>query len=129
MPKSSLTVEDLASICHEANRAYCEALGDTSQKPWSEADDSLKASSIAGVQFRLDNPEAPVSAQHDQWSSHKLADGWTYGPVKDAQLKTHPCLVSFMDLPAEQRAKDYLFAQVVSALRGLVQKPAAPGAV
>ena len=30
---------DIAQICHAANRAYCQLLGDNSQLPWSEAPD------------------------------------------------------------------------------------------
>ena len=30
--------------------------------------------------------------------------------------KLHPCFIEFDKLPAEQRAKDYLFAAIVEAL-------------
>jgi len=46
----------------------------------------------------------------------KVSDGWIYGSEKDADLKMHPCIVPFEDLPAEQQAKDVLFRAVVKAL-------------
>jgi hypothetical protein len=49
--------------------------------------------------------------------AEKLAAGWEYGPVKDAEAKRHPCLVPFNQLPREQQAKDYIFRAVVHALR------------
>ena len=108
-----LTVEDIARICHEANRALCLALGDTSHLPWDQAPEWQRKSSIEGVEKVLLDPD--ISAEEIQlaWADSKRRDGWVYGPVKDADKKTHPCLVPFADLPAEQRAKDHLFINTV----------------
>jgi hypothetical protein len=38
----------------------------------------------------------------------KLDAGWKYGPVKNAETKERPGLVSFDQLPVEQQAKDCL---------------------
>lgn len=109
--------EMIARVCHEANRAWCVENGDTSQKPWGDAEPWQRDSAIKGVQFALANPDAPASAQHDAWSADKLAAGWRYGEVKDADAKTHPCLVPFDQLPHHQQAKDRLFKAIVASLR------------
>jgi len=109
-------IEKIARVCHEVNRAICEAAGDHSQKPWGAAEEWQRASAIKGVYFALFNPDAPASAQHDAWTADKIADGWVYGPVKDADAKTHHCLVPYEDLPFEQRVKDHTFRAVVAAL-------------
>ena len=105
----------VAMICHETNKAYCESIGDSSQKSWNLAEQWQRDSAINGVRFAIENPDASPSAQHEAWTDAKLADGWVYGPVKDAAKKQHPCLVPYLDLPVEQRIKDYLFKAVVSA--------------
>ena len=105
-------VERVARLCHEANRGYCEALGDTSQVPWDEAPENIKASAIAGVKFHAANPDASPASSHESWLLFKKADGWKYGPVKDADKKEHPCIVWFDELPVEQRAKDYIFRAI-----------------
>lgn len=110
-------IEAVARVCHEANRAWCEANGDMSQKPWDQAEQWQRDSAIKGVKFRQDNPDAPDSAQHDAWCADKLAGGWVFGEEKDAAKKTHPCLVPFEQLPFVQRAKDALFCAVVDSLR------------
>jgi hypothetical protein len=111
-----LSVEDIAEVCHEANRAYCAALGDFSQLPWDEAPDWQRKSAEKGVRFTVDNPGAPPSASHDSWLEEKRATGWKYGPVKDPEKKEHPCFLPYGDLPIEQRRKDHLFQGVVRAL-------------
>lgn len=109
-------VEMIAKVCHEANKAFCEGLGDVSQPSWEAAPEWQKASGLKGVEFNLANPQAPTSASHDSWLEVKRADGWVYGPVKDAAAKTHPCFVPYEALPREQQAKDHLFKAIVSAL-------------
>jgi hypothetical protein len=112
-----MTTEQIAHICHEANRAYCEELGDPSQYAWINCPQWQRDSAIAGVEFRLANPDAPACVQHDQWCADKLVAGWKHGPVKDSVLKTHPCLIDYHELPFEQRLKDKLFIAIVNALR------------
>lgn len=110
-----MNIEQIAKICHETNRAYCDSIGDASQKPWDEADQWQRDSATRGVRYALDNRNAPASAQHDAWLNDKTRDGWIYGPVKDATKKEHPCMVPYLDLPQEQRIKDHLFKAVVRA--------------
>lgn len=111
-----LTVTGIARVCHELNRAYCEALGDHSQVPWDEAPANIRASAIDGVKFHLENPAATPEGSHENWLKGKQADGWKFGTVKDAEKKEHPCFVPYWQLPVEQRAKDYIFKAAVTQL-------------
>jgi RyR domain len=117
-----ISERQVAAICHEANRRYCVALGDTSQPEWEEAPDWQKNSAIEGVKFVLDNPDAPVSASHDSWLAVKEAEGWKYGAVKDPEKKEHPCYVPYEELPEEQKMKDHLFKGVVESLRSFTHR-------
>jgi hypothetical protein len=51
-----------------------------------------------------------------RWCAQKENDGWVYGPQKDAVAKTHPCLVPYEQLSADQRKKDRLFFAIVPAV-------------
>ncbi len=102
----------IAQICHEANKVYCEFLGDYSQKSWEEASEWQITSAYVGVCFVMDHPDALPNAQHEQWMRDKITDGWKYGPVKDEETKQHPCLVPYDELPREQRFKDTLFQTI-----------------
>ena len=112
-----ISERQVAAICHEANRRYCTSIGDDSQPEWEEAPDWQKDSAVAGVEFVLDNPDAPPSASHESWLAVKEADGWKYGEVKDPEKKEHPCYVPYEQLPEEQKAKDHLFKAIVEALK------------
>jgi hypothetical protein len=110
-------VMQIAVVCHQANKAWCEANEDYSQKDWEQAEDWQRDSAIKGVEFAIANPDAGDSAQHDAWSADKVADGWVYGEVKDPVKKTHPCLVPFEQLPEFQQKKDKLFRAIVNSLK------------
>jgi len=109
--------EYIAKACHEANRVWCQANGDYSQKHWAEAEQWQRDSAIKGVEFRLANPDAGEDTQHNAWMADKIADGWVYGETKDADSKTHPCIVPFNELPEFQQKKDRLFCAIVDALK------------
>jgi hypothetical protein len=109
-------VVNIAKVCHQANKAWCEADGDKSQKDWDEAEGWQRDSAIKGVQFRIANPQAGKDAQHNAWKADKVADGWVYGEVKDAVAKTHPCIQPFENLPEFQQKKDALFCAIVDSL-------------
>lgn len=111
-----LTNEQIAMVAHEANRAYCKALGDESQPCWDDAPKWQQDSAVNGVIFHALHPEATPEDSHESWMREKFEDGWEYGEVKDPQKKQHPCMLPYGELPTEQRTKDYLFRAVVRTL-------------
>lgn len=113
----------IAACCYNANKFYCEALGDFSQPSWDDAPHEIKRSAVNGVLFVLDNQNMTSADQHENWMKVKLADGWVYGKEKDMEKKTHPCLVPYDQLPKDQQFKDYLFRlSVVNAIVALGRK-------
>lgn len=110
----SLVTTACAQAAHEANRAYCRAIGDDSQLPWDEAEQWQRESAIAGVRGALAG-NTPAE-QHALWLAYKQADGWVYGPVKDPAAKQHPCILPYEELPELQRAKDGIFVAVVRSM-------------
>ena len=116
-----MNIEQIAQICHEANRHFCKVNGDASQPTWDFAPTWQQESAVKGVEFCLANPDAPASANHESWLAVKEADGWVYGDVKDAEAKTHPCMVPYDQLPEHQKAKDHLFKGIVASLAPFVK--------
>jgi hypothetical protein len=114
-----MKIEQVAQVCHEANRAFCLTIGDESQPAWSVAPAWQRDSAINGVKFHLAELEAgrepQPSASHENWLKEKAEAGWKYGVVKDAQTKEHPCFVPYRELPPEQKQKDFIFVSIVKA--------------
>lgn len=108
---SEKMIEACARAAHEVNRAYCIALGDTSQAPWESAPEWQKQSARNGVIGALSG--ATPRESHESWMAEKRATGWKYGPVKDVEKREHPCFVPYDELPPAQRAKDGIFVTVV----------------
>lgn len=106
-------VEKIARVAHEANRGYCQSIGDYSQLPWDEVFVWQRESTIVGVTSLMGDPDQDPAKMHESWMRHKQADGWVYGPVKKGDVKQHPCLVPYSELPQEQKTKDYIFRSVV----------------
>lgn len=42
---------------------------------------------------------------HEVWAKSRISQGWKYGEQRNDELKTHPCLVPYEDLPEVE--KDY----------------------
>lgn len=119
-----MTIERIAEAVHEIQRAYCAALNEQ-QPSWEEAPDWVHHTIIDGVNFHLSYPDASPSASHENWMKLMTAEGWTYGPGKDPEKKQHPCYLPFDQLPAEQKAKDFLFRQTVHSLAAFL-RPTSP---
>lgn len=109
------TAEQIARVCHEANRVVqIETMDPSTSPPWGDAPSWQRDSAIEGVQKAVDG--ATHEELHESWCEFKRSDGWVFGTVKDADAKTHPCLVPYGELPDEQKAKDALFSAIVTAL-------------
>lgn len=109
-------IEKIARVMHESVRAWQVANGQAASPPWSRAAKWMRESSFAGVKFAVDNPNAPASAQHDQWMKEKRDSGWVFGEIKDPAAKTHPLLIPYQELPELERRKDALVHAVIVSL-------------
>ena len=43
---------------------------------------------------------------HEVWAETRIRQGWTYGEQRNDELKTHPCLVPYEELPEEEKEYD-----------------------
>lgn len=112
-----LTIQEIAKVCHETNRAYCLAQGDKSQAPWEQAEQWQRDSMVAGVEYHIANPHSTPADSHQAWLDHKTKEGWKFGLVKDAARKEHPSFLPFDKLPTSERAKDHIVTAIIKTLQ------------
>lgn len=108
-----MKIEVLASMVHEANRAYCTSIEQYITAPWDLEPIIIQNSIIDGIKNIAANPGMTPSQSHDSWLQYKAAEGWVYGEIKDVEKKTHPCMVAYSDLPEYEKIKDRIFGSLV----------------
>lgn len=112
----TFTPEQIAQVCHEANRGVQRLLGEQVNFPWESTSPALRESCIDGVNAIIEGRTTQPADSHNNWLEFKRAEGWQYGPVKDFAKKEHPQFVPYDALPPEQQAKDEVFFAIVKAL-------------
>ncbi len=50
---------------------------------------------------------------HDVWARQRLADGWKLGKQRNDELKLHPCLIPYDELPESEKEYDRQTAREV----------------
>ena len=115
--------EDVAKICHEANKAYCVTIGDNTQPSWEDAPEWQKESAINGVRFHCLNENTTPADSHNSWLKEKTEQGWSWGEIKDAEKKEHPCFTAYENLPKAEQVKDYIFKNIVEAYKQAFYTP------
>ena len=61
--------------------------------------DLLQELDIGGI-------ERLAEMEHGRWNVERFKQGWSFAKTKDVKRKTHPCLVSWAELPPEIRKYD-----------------------
>lgn len=109
-----MNIELIAKICNNVIYEYCKSQYNFSETLWDIAPDWQKESAIRGVKFALENERTPEE-MHEHWLVRMREEGWVYGHIMDSELKTHPCIQQYDELPEYQRTKCKLFKSVVNS--------------
>jgi hypothetical protein len=48
---------------------------------------------------------------HDCWAETRIAQGWTYGPLRDDIQRHHPCLQAYSELSEDEKELDRVTAR------------------
>jgi len=97
----------IADVRHIGWVAYQIAVG---QEYNEEINNDQLESLLNGIEYLEENSECTPEENHNNWMKEKIRQGWVYGDVKDFELKTHPDLIPFNELPVVEQRKDILDA-------------------
>jgi len=109
-------IERIAKVVHETNRILQEIAGEKISPHWEELPQNMKDVTMGGVKQAIET-NVTAAESHDNWVKMKEADGWKYGPVKDAEKKKHPLMVPFDEMKPIDKAKDSLLIVVTNAMK------------
>ena len=99
-----LTDEDLARICHEAHLALRIGLNDSADDAHFDALPQWRKDLVTG-EVRMIREGKSHAEVHQAWVDRLREKGWRWGIYRDVQLKQHPNLVPYDDLPVSEKAK------------------------
>ena len=121
-PKQKLNIEKLAKAVYEACRI--ESLWSERPivpEPWDNRDEGFRSQFTKNLCSYLQGPLPTPEEAHTNWMKAYLELGWTYGPVRDPNKKTHPDLVPYKDLPQAEKDKDAIFLSYVWLIKQLFE--------
>ena len=113
--------------CHTLDEAknsllkFVRGLGkDPQNRPSTESPTTYTPSPIDTSQVTLPEElhnlrEAIAQNVHETWAQARIKEGWSYGSQRDDNLKLHPCLVPYDELPESE--KDYDRATAMETLK------------
>ena len=83
---------------------------------WDDLSESEKTLAEKAVLDLYSNPPRSAEENHELWMELKIKDGWTLGKY-DYEIKKHPCLIHFNDLPDSEICKDIVWEYLISAFK------------
>lgn len=66
----------------------------------------IDTSDIVLPEELLEMSERIAENVHDVWSAGRIAEGWTYGPERNDQLRETPMLIPYSELPDSEKEYD-----------------------
>jgi RyR domain-containing protein len=107
--------DQIAEAIHTVNGLLQRFHGEASPQPqWADAGEAMRER----VRALVRGYKAGMTPRqgHERWCDAMAADGWRYGPRKDPELRTHPCMVAYSELPACQQIKNAMSLQITMVL-------------
>ncbi len=104
---STVPWDELAQEYKDSNRRFADGIGaQLDAVGCAVAPSPLIDSRGHLCQFTDAEIELLAKREHDRWMADQVRDGWRYGPKKDRAKKTHPLLVPWEKLTADDQDKD-----------------------
>lgn len=100
-----------AIFVYEAARLQADAVdAPIIPPPWNDREPEFQKQFLDVIEMMC-GPDRKTDPEelHDDWVRAYADMGWKYGPVRDAEKREHPDMVSFADLPWRERNKDEVF--------------------
>jgi RyR domain-containing protein len=108
-----------AEFVYEAARLQAAAVNAPVQpEPWWDREPAFRQQFLDVIEMMC-SPDRKTSPEelHYDWVDAYLNMGWTYGPVRDPVMKTHPDMIAFHELGKLEQDKDSVFIALCEIAR------------
>lgn len=103
--------ESIARVTHEADRAIRASMGQ--EVPgWDRLEATLKVEWRSKIAAMKSADAITPKTRHESWMNDMVAAGWTQGG-NDPNVKTHPAICSYEDLPEQVHLLDNVLVALV----------------
>jgi len=108
--------EDLSDDLRQANVAQAMSIG--AKLETIRAVPVPQSANVPAFHFTDEEIEELAEQEHERWMGERIARGWSYGATRDNARKLHPSLISWADLPEDERKKD---RDAIRAIPGILR--------
>lgn len=113
--KPIMDIYQIAKTVHAGNNVL-KKINKEKPEAWEDMSDDRKTRMYAAIDLVLTQDTTPKQ-MHDVWVKNMKELGYKYGVKLDHDKKTHPCLVAYTKLPAEQKIKDDMFRSIILSFK------------
>lgn len=97
-------------------------------EPWDEREDDFRVQFVEVIARQCGEQRSHSPEElHGSWMQAYFTMGWSYGPERDTEARTHPDLVPYADLGQLERDKDAVFVALCEIAREWIYDAAEEG--
>lgn len=118
MTSPSLTERRAEFVYEGARIAAIAAQAPIIPEPWADREESFRTQFLEVIERQMGpmRSESPEEL-HGSWVQAYIDMGWTYGPERNTEKKTHPDMVPYAKLGQLEQDKDAVFVALCEIAR------------
>lgn len=110
-----------AILMHETYRTYQRKKGATEVPTWSDLPKEEQEETRESVRILVSDPDMTGENFHALWVKNRIDRGWAYGPVYNAENKTHPLMCPYEEVSPTARSRGDVFLAMVQTTDRLLR--------
>lgn len=110
------TVRAICRVVYAGTAQLRQELGQSGGLPWDVLPERTKIEIELGVRDINSGKVKQPADLHRIWRDEAVKQGWTHGLVKDEEMRKHPAICAFDELPTMEQAKFNLFYAMAATL-------------
>lgn len=117
IPNVIMNVKSVAKLLHSQNNVIKKLNGEkVLYEDFKDLPEEMSESLLIAIQTYLNNAEITPEQMHNKWLATRASNGWVYGDVISYEAKTHPNMVTYDELPFNQKIKDLALLNVLKII-------------